>query len=174
MLLAYVDDSGSEPTALFFVVAGFVASAKQWTDFESAWRTTLDKGPRIEYFRFNEAMGLKGEFRGWNEAARDRKIDELTDVIKRHAHLRIHATVRHDEYERCVQSVPVPKRHLAIENPYVMISMQLILAMAAMSPGFGIFEPCDFVFDEQGAFSKELKKWYPIFKRQAQTGAKTN
>jgi hypothetical protein len=51
------------------------------------WQAVLHKTPRIAYFKFNEAMGLKKQFdkkSGWDEATRDKKLDDLTSVIKRH------------------------------------------------------------------------------------------
>jgi hypothetical protein len=62
----------------------------------------------------------------------------------------------------------------AIENPYVLLAMQLILAVAAWSPIHKIFEATDFIFDEQGDYGDALMQWYPIFKGQAQLGAKTD
>jgi len=122
-------------------------------------------------------MGLKKQFdkeKGWNEELRDQKLDRLIDVILKYVQVRIHATIRHDEFDHYFRSVPAPKRHLAIEDPYVLLAMQLILAVAAISPGIHIFEPCDFIFDEQGAFFDALVQWYPIFKRQAEMSAKTD
>jgi hypothetical protein len=138
--------------------------------FADEWKAALHRAPRIAYFKFNEAMGLKKQFDkelGWDADKRDRKIDNLVDVILRYAHVRIHATIKHDEFESYFISIPAPKRRLAIENPYVLLAMQLILAVAAWSPIHKIFEPCDFIFDEQQAFGNALMEWYPGFRRMA-------
>jgi hypothetical protein len=174
VLQAAVDDSGNEPQALFFVLGGFIATCEHWSAFADAWKTALHAPPRIEYFKFNEAMGCKKQFDGWLETDVSRKIDLLVDVILAHAETRIHAVIRHDEFERYFRSIPSPKRHAAIESPYVLLAMQLILAVAAWSPIRKLSGPTDFIFDEQGKYSDALQQWYPIFKRQAQLGARTD
>jgi hypothetical protein len=162
IMQAFVDDSGSEPQSLFFVLAGFIAPSCHWTSFSSEWQVVLSQEPRIEYFKFNEAMSLKGQFDralGWNESKRDRKIESLIYVIVKFVQIRIHATIRNDEFKRHFLCIPSPKRHKAIENPYVLLAMQLIYAVAVWSPIRGIIEPCDFVFDEQGHYGDALRKW---------------
>jgi hypothetical protein len=169
-LQAYVDDSGSEPQSAFFVLGGFIARSDQWGLFADEWKAALHRAPRIAYFKLNEAVGLKKQFDrelGWDTDKRDRKIDDLVDVILKYARVRIHATIRHDEFESYFRSIPAPKRHLAIENPYVLLAMQLILAVAAWSPIHKIFEPCDFIFDDQQTFGDALVEWYPGFRRTA-------
>jgi hypothetical protein len=176
-LEAYVDDSGSEPRSLFFVLGGFISKSDRWPAFSDDWRAAQSKEPAIKYFKFNEALALKGQFDrawGWDEAKRDRKIDNLIDVILKYAQVRVHATIRHDEFKRHFRSVPTPKRHKAIDNPYVLLAMQLILAVAAWSPIRGIYEPCNFVFDQQGTYGDALAKWYPIFCGQAKATARTD
>lgn len=174
VLQAAVDDSGSDPRALFFVLGGFIARRDRWAAFADSWKTALRTPRRIDYFKFNEAMGLKKQFDGWEETEVSKKIDLLIDVILRHVQTRIHATIRHDEFERYFQSIPAPKRHTAIENPYVLLAMQLILAVAAWSPIRNLSGPTDFIFDEQGKYSDALQQWYPIFKKQAELGARTD
>ncbi len=176
-LQGYVDDSGSEPQSLFFVLGGFIARSDQWIAFSEEWQAALHSDPHIEYFKFNEAMALKGQFSkdaGWDDEKRDRKIDSLIDVVLKHARIRIHATIRHDEFRRHFLSIPTPKRHKAIENPYVLLAMQLIFAMAVWSPMHNIFESCDFIFDEQGKYGDELTRWYPIFRQQTHASARTD
>jgi hypothetical protein len=48
--------------------------------------------------------------------------------------------------------------------------MQLILTVAAWSPIHKMFEPCDFIFDDQQTFSDALTEWYPQFRRMAFAG----
>lgn len=174
VLQAAVDDSGSEPQAHFFVLGGFIAPSNSWCDFADAWETALHAPPRIDYFKLNEAFGKKKQFDGWDEITIANKIESLVDVILAHVQTRIHAVIRHDEFERYFQSIPAPKRHAAIENPYVLLGMQLILAVAVWAPVRNISSPVDFIFDEQGKYSDALQQWYPIFKRQAQLGARTD
>jgi hypothetical protein len=102
VLQAYVDDSGSEPRSTFFVLGGFIARSDQWGLFADEWGAALHRAPRIAYFKLNEAMGLKKQFDkelGWDADKRDRKIDDLVDVILKYTQVRIHATIKHDEFD---------------------------------------------------------------------------
>jgi hypothetical protein len=169
---ACVDDSGSEPQSSFFVLGGFLADSSQWSNFISEWNEVLHKAPSIDYFKLNEAIALKKEFdkeKGWDEKKRDKKIDDLLDVILRHIRVRKHATIKHSEFDKYFLSIPKPKRHKAVENPYVFLAMQLIFAVAAHSPIHKIQTPCNFIFDDQERFSDALQNWYPIFRKQAFT-----
>ena len=159
------------------MLGGFITSSKRWADFADEWQAALHRDPRIEYFKFNEAMGLKKQFdknKGWDVEKINEKIYGLVDVILKHAQVRIHAAIRHDEFDRYFRSIPAPKRHVAVENPYVLLAMQLILAVAAWAPIRNLLEPTDFIFDVQGKFGHALQQWYPIFKRQAELGARTD
>src|SRR4051812_21465009 len=75
------DDSGSEPTSPFFVLAGFLANVGQWERFADAWQAKLRADPAIGYFKMSEAMGRYGEFDGWPRALRDQKVLELAEII---------------------------------------------------------------------------------------------
>jgi hypothetical protein len=113
VLQAYVDDSGNEPQSLFFVLGGFIARSAQWATFANEWQAALHASPRIEYFKFNEAMGLKKQFdkeKGWDHEKVDTKIQALVDVILKYAQVRVHATIRHDEFQKYFQGIPTPKR----------------------------------------------------------------
>jgi len=164
---AIIDDSGSEPQSRVFVLAGFAGPASAWAAFAVDWRAALDEPPKLDYFKMTEAANFGGQFsrhKGWDETKRDSRLIELTRVIKRHAHLRIQAAVRNDHFDKYIKSLPAPERTLAIDNPYVLLFMQIILAMATFGDQLKIREACDFIFDEQGAFSKAALAWWPNFK----------
>lgn len=52
MFRSYFDASGKEDLGLV-VVAGYVASAKKWADYQKKWNAVLDKH-RVPYFRMSE------------------------------------------------------------------------------------------------------------------------
>jgi hypothetical protein len=118
MLQAYVDDSGSEPQSLFSVLGGFIARSDRWAAFSDEWQLALHREPRIGYFKFNEAMGLKGQFdkvASWDDVKRDQKIDNLIDVILKYALARINATIRHDEFLRYFRT-PIQVRSATVQH----------------------------------------------------------
>jgi Protein of unknown function (DUF3800) len=92
VLQAYVDDSGNQPQSLFFVLGGFVTQTEKWAEFANDWQDALYKDPRIEYFKFNEAMGLKKQFdkgKGWNVEKVAKKLDALIDIILKYVQVRV-------------------------------------------------------------------------------------
>lgn len=164
---AVIDDSGSEPQSRVFVLAGFAASASAWKNFAVEWRAALDAPPKLEYFKMTEAANFGGQFdraKGWDEAKRDDRLISLTRIINKHAHLIIHAAVRNDHFEKYIKSIPAPERSLAIDSPYVLMFTQIILAMATFGDRLQVRDACDFIFDEQGAFSKEALANWPTLK----------
>ena len=80
MLKAYFDDSrmGQPPC---YVLGGWVAPAKVWAPFSDAWRDILWMRPRIEYFKFQEAINFNGEFHGVSKESRDEKLKLLVSLI---------------------------------------------------------------------------------------------
>lgn len=109
---AYIDDSGNEPQSLAFILAGLVASPAQWVAFSDEWKNTLHKPPRLDYFKNNEAMGLKGQFdkaRGWTEQKRNDRLVALAQVIRKHIPERFSVALRNTDYCRYLE-VPVKKR----------------------------------------------------------------
>jgi Protein of unknown function (DUF3800) len=174
---AFIDDSGSEPQSPIFIMAGFVTSAKRWASFSEEWQAALDETPTLEYFKMNEAARLQAQFsrkKGWDETKRDDRLITLTRIIKKYAEVRIHASMRNDHFEKYVKSLPVPQRKLATDSPYIMVFMQIILAMAVLGDRHGITSPCDFIFDEQGAFGKEALESWPAFKTLLEASTKSD
>jgi hypothetical protein len=174
-LQAWIDDSGSEPQSTFFVLGGFVAQHDQWAAFSDQWQAVLDQSPKLEYFKMNEAFRLRGQFdtrRGWTEENRDRRVMEFTEIIRDHAIVRVSASIQHADYTRYIASIPMPVRKLAVDNPYVQLADQLILAVAVKSDLHGLNQPCDFYFDEQQDFSAELIANWADFKALIKTSGR--
>src|SRR5947209_278262 len=82
MLKAYMDDShvGDRSSAVY-VVAGWVAPIKTWLAFSEDWDEVLRMSPRVQYFKWQEAMAFNGEFYGITEERRNEKLRLLIDII---------------------------------------------------------------------------------------------
>jgi hypothetical protein len=163
----FIDDSGSEPQSPIFVLAGFIASHDNWARFSDDWQTELERVPKLDYFKMSEAAWLRGQFsreREWTESMRDNRVASFAAIVRKHAAIRVEATMRHDDFNRYMASVPAVSRSLAIDHPYVMLFFQTILAVALFQDRFGIIEPCDFIFDEQIGFSEEVNRQWRQFK----------
>jgi hypothetical protein len=167
---AVIDDSATQPNPKYFVLAGFVASAARWAEFSDEWQSALDLDPKLDYFKMYEANLLVGQFsrdRGWTESLRDDRVITLVRIIKSHALLRLHASIRFADFEKIIASIPVPERKMVSDHPYIYLFTKLICAMAVRSSLFGINEPCDFIFDEQEGISDEIFRQWPDFKQTA-------
>lgn len=80
-LRAYTDDSGSDIGDRPLFLAGYLNSIENWELFDRLWQEQLLSAPAIRYLKMTEAKGLRGEFAGWADAARDRKLEDMAAVI---------------------------------------------------------------------------------------------
>ena len=182
ILQAYVNDSGSDLQGPLYVLAGFLSSAERWADFSTEWAVALAGPPGLAYFNAAEANRLKGEFdrrKGWDGPKRDDRVATLIRIIKRHALGRIHTSVRPVDFETYIKGLPLPSRRLTSDNPYTLLSMQIILSNAVwMASNSGALHnlhgSVDFIFDNQVGFSDETLQWWPNFKQLLDESGRTN
>jgi hypothetical protein len=176
---AMIDDSGSEPQSYIFVLGGFIAPAAQWAKFSAEWQAALDQPPKLDYFKLTEAMSLsaKGQFsrhKGWDETKRDSRLIDFAYVIRKYAAIRVHASMKHDEFIEYVRSLPVPQRKLGSDHPYLLLASQLLLAVGVSGDQLGLSGPCDYFFDEQAGFSEDFSEWWPSFKALLNTSGRSD
>lgn len=55
----YIDDSGHPDDQAFVVVAGFIATEKEWLEFEPAWKAALKENGLVEPFHMTDFMRQK-------------------------------------------------------------------------------------------------------------------
>jgi hypothetical protein len=144
MLKAYIDDSrmGQEP---IYVLAGWVAPAKVWGSFSDAWDDVLRMSPRIEYFKFAEAMNFNGQFAGISTELRDEKMRLLVKTIECHSLLGISFGVPHYIFLTLFARHPNPEVH----NPYFLAFYALIGRLVEHYAKLGSEEKIEFAFDYQ-------------------------
>ena len=175
VLQAFVDDSGSDPQSFAFVLGGFVARPLQWTAFTHEWEKVLHQPPRLEYFKNNEAMGLKDQFdkkRGWTEQKRNDRLVALAHVITKHIPERFSVAMRNSDYKNYVHGIPVRRRMKTLEDPYFMLFHEFMLIVASVHSLEPKAVPCKFVFDDQGEVGRRARTWWPIFKNSMRNAAK--
>ena len=161
------DASGNEPQSPIFVFGGLIAPAAKWADFSAAWQAALDEPPKIEYFKMSEAANMGGQFskrRGWTEAKRDDRVVTMTRIARDHASVRVSAWIRRADFDTHILSLPAPVRHLGMDNPYVMLLNQMVLAIATFGDQHGIKSPCDYIFDSEESFDEEVFSAWPNIK----------
>jgi len=96
MLIAYLDDSQAPDGSPIYVIAGYVATATQWDQFERAWAAFLAL-ERVECWSMRKFAQQKPPFdrgEGW----RDWVIREAIKIINGHTLFGAYAAVASDEY----------------------------------------------------------------------------
>jgi hypothetical protein len=157
VLQGFFDDSGSHKGEPFYVLAGFISTVENWKTFSDEWRAKLDEFPGLRYFKMSEANAPTGQFRsGWNPQARDQRVFELAEIIKKHAMVRVTSYLKRSDYEDfCVGIVNLPE----INDPYFLCFYQLVFAVNSFQLENGNAE-CDLIFDEQGIIGpRTLLAW---------------
>jgi hypothetical protein len=95
VMQVYIDDSVEPPV---FVLGGFVARTEAWAKLKVEWQVALDKPPSLNYLKMKEAHALVGQFKGWKEAARNKRLTEFVEIIERHVLAGVSLVVRHDDF----------------------------------------------------------------------------
>jgi hypothetical protein len=144
MLKAYIDDSRMGQPHLY-VLGGWVAPVETWTRFSDAWDAILRMSPRIEYFKFSEAMNFTGQFHGMSEQSRNEKLSLLVEAIAEHDLLGISVSIPHEIFHPLFGRHSDPK----ISNPYVLAFYALIGRLVLHYDSEGLRERIEFVFDYQ-------------------------
>jgi hypothetical protein len=144
MLKAYFDDSrmGQPPC---YVLGGWVAPAEVWAPFSHAWRDILWMSPRIEYFKFEEAVNFKGQFHGLSREARDEKLRLLVSLIAEYKLLGAASVISHDLFQKYFGSHSDP----AINDSYAPSLLGIVAAVIRHYKAQEISETIEFFFDYQ-------------------------
>jgi hypothetical protein len=164
-LQAFIDDTGSEPTAPMFTLAGLVLSVQGWSDFSASWQSVLDAAPRLSFFKSNHAYGLKGQFAGWDDADRDRKVAALVDVILQFKPERYTVSVGNTDYESLMGDIPARNRFPQLSTPYFWLFYDFVVVSCTFQATLHKQEPpFYFIFDDQGRIGNETRDWWPTFR----------
>jgi hypothetical protein len=172
---AAIDDSGNEPNQQIFVLAGFVAPAENWIAFSLGWDRALKEAPiPLDYFKFTEAMRLRGQFdkdRGWTEPMRDDQLRTFSEIIRKHASARFSAAVRHEHYQRYIRdAAPARVRTLLTDTPYQLLAARAVVAACTAIMGVNAGDECAFYFDTQPGQDVILQALWPRLVASIQEG----
>ncbi len=176
VLQGFIDDSGEQelPRDPVFVLAGFIASAERWAAFSQEWQAALDAKPAIDFFKMNQAATLTGQFKGWTDIQRDKKVELLTGVIVKYAEVKVQCAIDKKAFATHVRSLRVPNRLLTLDKPYAMAFQHIILATAGVFLAYGFNHTVDFIFDEQGKIGEDAVRMWdslkPIIRANAAKG----
>lgn len=144
MLRIFVDDSGTDGTAEFCVLAGYVSDEDGWTKFSDEWQEELDAYPCLKYFKMRESESLRGQFFGWSREQKDEKVLRLASIAQGRARYAVASVISHGAYDDFARG-GLPK---TVDSPYWFCFQGIV------SECFYLFEQTgckiDFVFDIQG------------------------
>lgn len=144
MLQIVIDDSGrGQERRPAFVLAGHIAPVRNWEAFADRWQNALREKPAIGYLKGSEAFRRQGEFRGWSEEKRDKKVLRLISLIHQFSPFSIRLAINGSEFEAILRAT---KGSLRTIYPIALaaISTRVLSYQAHQRT----FEKLDFVFDE--------------------------
>lgn len=108
MFTTYFDASGSPDQGPALSVAGFVATAEQWIEFERNWKTALD-AYGVSQLHMKEFAHSVGDFASWkgDEPRRQSFVKRLANVIKTRARYSVVSCVMLDHYRKVDEIYPL-------------------------------------------------------------------
>jgi hypothetical protein len=156
VLQAFIEDSGrGQEDKPVFVLAGYVARVQAWEAFADEWQKALDKYPKVEYLKGKEAIGLFGQFKGWTEEARDRRVLQLVAIANKYAKFAVTLAVHKPEFDRILKQNSGVLKKLYV--PAVATITLGVLASVFKQP---TFEKLEFIYDEGMLHGKVFEDAY--------------
>ena len=161
-LQAWFDESGTRGTDRFMVLAGLLGEAEVFANVADEWdkhlRATYPGA--IRYFKLDEACGLTGEFRHWQEGNRDIKIRQMASVIDRDDIMEIAVVMDLQAFDRVSENWKHIKGHHAMRVPYVALYSFVLNVVVIEAIKRGHDKPIELVFDNQDAYKKTILECY--------------
>jgi hypothetical protein len=167
MLKAYFDEGEDEKV---FLIGGWLADIAEWDKFSQAWTNELKVAPSIEYFKNNEAMGLKEQFAGWTEPQRNEKLLALARRVANHELTGFVGGVGLATFKNLFGGSILPKKTLRSIIKYTEPYHFACQGVVAVTLGYQVLEAknlsdrVDFVFDEGVKFLDDCVANYPRLK----------
>ncbi len=131
ILRAYADESESDDV---YVVAGYVSLIDVWDTVSAEWSQVLGQEPAIDYYRTNEALGLKKQFQGMDDAIRNMKMAKLASCLPTENFWSIASHLRKRDFEEFF----TPNFDSYWDNPYYICAFDLALRTAYRFYGQGV------------------------------------
>jgi hypothetical protein len=160
---AYFDASGSpdDPHVHYLTVAGFIATADQWSLFDRRWKKILKKYG-VTKLHMKEFSHSQGEFVGWDvdpkKSQRPLLISSLVTLLQRMMRHSFATTISLDDYRENEKTYHIRKvaSPLAIAGMMVMDNLKEVAISLPIKQLLVLFEDGD-------ADRKNLKEWVSGF-----------
>jgi uncharacterized protein DUF3800 len=114
VLQVCIDDSGrgQEPV---FVLAGYVARARNWEAFSHGWQDLLRKYG-LKYLKTHEVMD---GFSGWSTSVREKRLLEFVSLIRKYTRSSIKVAIDYSSFNRVLSAQQTVKRNRwFLKRPY--------------------------------------------------------
>lgn len=165
VMQGFFDDSGSSQHQKTYVLAGFVSWSNNWADFSDKWDEELRANPAIEYFKWHEAVVLKGQFAGWDAHQAHQKKLRLADIARTYSMLRVRIIVEWAEFQQyrieAMRHWPKKERLPPIlDNPYFLLFYNTVMCVAQFRLRYKWDVGFDYIFDIQGRFGDDATKYW--------------
>jgi hypothetical protein len=152
MYKTFIDDSGNDPSAFSFTLAGWVAETAEWERFSDDWQNTLRTPPEIKFFKHHEAKSQTGQFKDWTPSNAEQKILDLAGVIARHENYGVVTGMRHEVLtkllETSIPSAKVLRSVLHVNRPYDFCFHTMTSTVIQRQLHLGYADKVDFIFDK--------------------------
>jgi uncharacterized protein DUF3800 len=159
----YLDESGTHAGSKAVVVAGYMAVADAWIEFEPEWRSCLDEYG-IGSFHMTDFANRTAPFNGWSEEARTNCYERLTSIISKYAWGGYCIVIPMDRYKRAV----TPGARRILGGPYGLAAMRCFFEVA---DSLGEVDPAAvvaYVMDGGVKGRGQLLKAYDLNKSQSE------
>jgi hypothetical protein len=164
MIQAYVDDSGHDGKSPVFLFSALIGNAEKWAKFSDDWNLCLHESPSIRYFKMNEAESCDGEFYGFSEDERNRKVKRLCSIMNSGDFTEFSYITPLKLFGETLKI----KSGRPMSEPYFFAFYATIGGVAFEALGQRAKEPFEIFFDEQVIFGPRAKAWYPIIRAMAE------
>lgn len=127
MLIAYVDDTGTDGRCNLITLAGWIATQQQWSAFSQAWQAQLDIAPRVQAFHMTSAEGRKAlPWKTMSPTTWEKRVCGLASTISDHRLRPVSFTVPWDWMD-----VSVPRRSDVLSEDAMRICVRSIIETAS-------------------------------------------
>jgi hypothetical protein len=157
MFTAYFDASGApdDPHVKSVTVAGFLASADQWTRFDREWKKTL-AAHGATALHMKEFSHSRGEFKGWDTPKKAAFIGQLVTILQKRMRHSFAMTISMEDYRRNEE-----KYHIRdIASPLAIVGLQVVQALLQLCLSINQpFNETIVLFEDGDVDRANLKDW---------------
>lgn len=158
MFIAYFDASGQEHEHPYMVVAGFVSSAKVWSEFSDEWRAVLGNY-HLKTFHAADCQNFRGEFIEWKGKA-DKRLRlwcDLLGVIKKHTFHKFSVGIEINDWK---ESFSQERKRKSKINAYVLCALACAERVKLWARRQNVKTPIAYIYESGDPGSGQLRAYF--------------